>query len=227
MNKQALIVQGGWDGHQPAEVAELLAGVLRGEGFEVKVSDTLDSFKDAALMASLDLIVPIWTMGTIEQEQLKPLLETVQAGCGLAGCHGGMSDAFRQEVDYQYMVGGQWVAHPGNDGVRYDVEMVDADDPLTSGIGTIEVASEKYYMHVDPAINVHAITRFGETEMPVVWTKGWGAGRVYHCTLGHQANIVEMPQVLELMRRGMLWAAEGKQASREAAAGTAQEETTR
>ncbi|MFC5652755.1 ThuA domain-containing protein [Paenibacillus solisilvae] len=205
--RKALIVWGGWDGHQPKEVGEIFAAVLREENFEVTVSDTLDAFKDAELMAQLDLIVPVWTMGEISQEQLRPLLNTVQAGCGIAGCHGGMGDSFRNEVDYQYMVGGQWVAHPGNDGVRYDVNMVDAADPLTQGIGDFEVSSEQYYMHVDPAIKVHATTSFGDVKMPVVWTKTWGQGRVYYNTLGHQANIVEMPQTKELMRRGFLWAA--------------------
>lgn len=205
--RKALIVQGGWDGHQPKEVAAIFAELLGKEQFDVVVSDTLDSFKDAELMISLDLIVPIWTMGSIAQEQLRPLLDAVQAGCGIAGCHGGMSDAFRNEVEYQHMVGGQWVAHPGNDGVRYEVSMSRPDDPLTEGIGNFEVSSEKYYMHVDPAINVHATTDFDGVKMPVVWTKTWGQGRVYHNTLGHQANIVEMPPVLELMRRGFLWAA--------------------
>ncbi|WP_127506361.1 ThuA domain-containing protein [Paenibacillus humicus] len=205
--RKALIVQGGWDGHQPKEVAAIFAELLGKEQFDVVVSDTLDSFKDAELMISLDLIVPIWTMGSIAQEQLRPLLDAVQAGCGIAGCHGGMSDAFRNEVEYQHMVGGQWVAHPGNDGVRYEVSMSRPDDPLTEGIGDFEVSSEKYYMHVDPAITVHATTDFDGVKMPVVWTKTWGQGRVYHNTLGHQANIVEMPPVLELMRRGFLWAA--------------------
>ncbi|UVI31380.1 ThuA domain-containing protein [Paenibacillus spongiae] len=205
--KKALIVWGGWDGHQPEEVAAIFEKTLRQENFDVTVSNTLDAYSDKELMAQLDLIVPVWTMGSIEQSQLRPLLDTVHAGCGIAGCHGGMGDSFRNEVDYQFMVGGQWVAHPGNDGVLYEVNMTDAEDPLTKGIGDFEVRSEQYYMHVDPAIQVHATTLFGEVKMPVVWTKTWGQGRVYYNTLGHQANIVEMPQTLELMRRGFLWAA--------------------
>ncbi|MBP3965915.1 MULTISPECIES: ThuA domain-containing protein [Paenibacillus] len=209
--RKALIVWGGWDGHQPEEVAGIFADLLNKEGFEVTVSDTLDAYKDEELMAQLDLIVPVWTMGSITQEQLRPLLDTVRAGCGIAGCHGGMGDSFRNDVDYQFMVGGQWVAHPGNDGVVYDVNMVREDNPLTSGIGDFEVCTEKYYMHVDPANEVHATTSFGDVKMPIVWTKTWGEGRVYYNSLGHQANIVAMPQTLELMRRGFLWAARGSQ----------------
>ncbi|MDQ0243605.1 type 1 glutamine amidotransferase [Bacillus fengqiuensis] len=204
--KKALIVWGGWDGHEPDLVAQIFAGILREENFEVTVSDTLDSFTDAERIAALDLIVPVWTMGTITQEQLRPLLDTVHAGCGIAGCHGGMADSFRNEVEYQYMVGGQWVAHPGNDGVLYEVNMTDPENPLTKGIGDFEVKSEKYYMHIDPAVKIHATTNFDEVKMPVVWTKTWGEGKVYYNSLGHQADIVAMPQITEMMRRGFLWA---------------------
>lgn len=127
------------------------------------------------------MIVPNWTQGTIEQDQLQPLLKAVEQGTGLAGLHGGMGDSFRMEVDYQFMVGGQWVAHPGNDGVEYKVHIKDPDHPLTEGMEDFTVVSEQYYMHVDPAIHVHATTRFpvaegpyqtnGEVDMPVVWTK--------------------------------------------------------
>lgn len=205
--KNALIVWGGWDGHQPEEVAGILAGLLREENYHVEISDTLDSFTDAEKLRRTDLIVPIWTMGTIKKEQLTPFLEAVrEGGTGVAGCHGGMSDAFRNEVEYQYMVGGQWVAHPGDDGVTYEVNIVDRTHPLTEGLEDFIVVSEKYYMHIDPVIQVHATTSFGDVKMPVVWTKMYGKGRVYHCTLGHQANIVRMPPVLKLMKRGMLWA---------------------
>jgi type 1 glutamine amidotransferase len=206
--KRALIFQGGWQGHQPAEVAAILAGVLREHDFEVEVSDTLDALCDEAQLKQLDLIVPLWTMGSIAKEQLLPLLAAVQSGVGIAGCHGGMADSFRNETEYQYMVGGQWVAHPGNDGVTYEVEIVDRPDSFLKGMSNFIVKSEKYYMHIDPAIRVLAITRFDELEMPVTWTKRYGKGRVFYCSLGHQANIVAMPETLEMMRRGMLWAAE-------------------
>ena len=111
--KKALIVKGGWEGHEPGPVSKLLGKALEENGFEVTLSDTLDAFKDEALMKDLDLIVPVWTMGSIEREQLQPLLDAVRGGVGLAGVHGGMGDAFRQETEYQFMCGGQWVAHPG------------------------------------------------------------------------------------------------------------------
>ncbi|WNQ12513.1 ThuA domain-containing protein [Paenibacillus aurantius] len=205
--KSALIVQGGWSGHQPKEVAELLAGVLREEQFEVEVSDTLDAFLDAEKLLRTDLIVPVWTMGQITKEQLTPLLEAVRNGTGIAGCHGGMGDSFRNETEYQFMVGGQWVAHPGGDGIRYTVRIKEPNDPLVQGMKDFEVVSEQYYMHVDPGIRVLAVTDFGDTEMPVAWTKTYGQGKVYYNSLGHQADIVAMPETLEMMRRGMVWAA--------------------
>ena len=113
--KKALIVQGGWDGHKPKEIADILAVQLRQNNFEVTISDTLDAFRDLPL-TDFNLIVPNWTMGTIKPEQLKPVLAAVESGVGLAGLHGGMCDSFRNECDWQYMTGGQWVAHPGNDG---------------------------------------------------------------------------------------------------------------
>lgn len=205
--KKALVVQGGWDGHSPAIIADILAAQLRKNNFDVTVSDTLDAYKDPNL-ADLDLIVPMWTMGNIAQDQLKPLMAAVESGVGLAGLHGGMCDSFRNEPDYQFMTGGQWVAHPGNDGVKYTVHIDGVASPLTEGIQDFEVSSEQYYMHVDPGNTVLATTRFGSVVMPVVWTKMWGKGRVYYCSLGHKPNIVEMPPVLDMMTRGMLWAAD-------------------
>ncbi len=218
--KKALLVWGGWDGHQPKEVSEIFRAQLEAEGFEVEVSDTLEAFADGEKLKGLDLIVPLWTMGRIEQGLVNNVSAAVQSGVGLAGCHGGMCDAFRENVDWQFMTGGQWVAHPGNDGVAYTVNISNTSSPLTAGIEDFEVSSEQYYLHVDPAVEVLATTRFPlvdgphkynkAVDMPVAWTKRWGLGRVYYNSLGHQANIMEIPVVKEMMRRGFLWCAEGK-----------------
>ncbi|NMO97340.1 ThuA domain-containing protein [Paenibacillus lemnae] len=218
--RRALIVWGGWDGHEPEQVAGIFENILKEHGFQVEVSDTLDAFQDGARLKELDLIVPVWTMGEIPGEYVKNVSEAVQAGTGLAGCHGGMCDAFRTNVDWQFMTGGQWVAHPGNDGVEYTVEIKHSSSPLVEGMSHFAVKSEQYYLHVDPAVEVLATTRFptadgphrlnSPVDMPVVWTKRWGTGRVYYNALGHHADIVDMPEVRELMTRGLLWAAGGK-----------------
>lgn len=222
--KKALIVWGGWDGHEPKQVGELFAGLLDAEGFDVTVSNSLDSFDDGDALKELDLIVPIWTMGELSNERAEKVSEAVANGTGMAGCHGGMCDAFRNNVLWQFVTGGNWVSHPGGDGVKYMVNIKNSSSPLTEGIEDFEVASEQYYMHVDPAVEVLATTRYPvfrwyhssnrEVDMPVVWTKRWGLGRVYYTTLGHHADIMEMKGPKELMRRGFVWAAEGKDIAR-------------
>lgn len=208
--KQALIVWGGWDGHEPEAVAKILAAALCDEGFEVEIANTLDVLRDEAKLRSLDLIVPQWTMGEIAPEQLGPLLAAVRSGVGLAGLHGGMGDAFRKETEFQFMVGGQWVAHPGGAAVTYRVEIVKPDDPIVAGIADFEVTSEQYYMHVDPNNEVLAVTYFpdyGEAPVPVVWKKMYGEGRVFYSSLGHNAEVAAQAEPLTIMTRGMLWAA--------------------
>ena len=211
--KSALIVWGGWPGHQPQECAELFAPILRAEGYAVEVADTLDAFLDGAKLAALDLIVPIWTQGTITKEQERGLLDAVRGGVGLAGWHGGMGDAFRNNVEYQFMVGGQWVAHPGNI-IDYQVTITDHDDPITAGLADFAMHSEQYYLHVDPSNEVLATTTFGDqflpwiagTVMPVVWKRRWGAGKVFYCSLGHHASDFDVPEARAIVRRGMVWA---------------------
>lgn len=217
MIKKALIVQGGWDGHEPKLVSDNFAEILENEGFEVEISDTLDSFKDETKLMNLNLIIPVWTMGEITREQLEPVLKAVESGVGLAGCHGGMCDAFRNSVEWQFMTGSQWVAHPGNDGVEYEVNIVkSSSSPIIHGISDFKVKSEQYYLHIDPAVNILAKTTFpvvegphstnGKVAVPVIYTKTWGAGRVFYNSLGHHADIFDIPEAKELMRRGFLWA---------------------
>lgn len=225
MSPKALIVQGGWEGHEPELVSARFARLLTGEGFDVTVSDTLDALLDTGL-AELSLIVPVWTMGSITREQETAVSEAVASGVGLAGCHGGMCDSFRQSTLWQFMTGGQWVAHPGNDGTPYRVYIArNAASPIVEGVDDFDVSSEQYYVHVDPAVNVLAHTRFpvvrgyhttnGAVDVPVLWTKMWGYGRVFYSSLGHHDDVFDIPEAQLTMLRGMLWAAEGRQIARE------------
>ena len=214
--KKALIVWGGWDGHEPKACGEIAAGLLKKEGFDVEVSNTLDSYLDKAKMEALSLVVPIWTMGTITGEQERGLLDAIRGGVGIAGWHGGMCDSFRNNTGYQFMTGGQWVEHPGGI-VDYDVNIVNHADPITRGIADFKMKSEQYYMHVDPGNEVLATTTLSGTHggmdwiagtvMPVVWKRRYGKGRVFYTSLGHVAKDLLVPEVSEIVRRGMLWAA--------------------
>ncbi len=211
--KSALLVWGGWDGHEPQKGAQLFDAFLREQGYQTTVSDTLDIYLDEATMHSMDLIVPIWTMGSITKEQETGLLTAVANGSGIAGWHGCMADSFRNNTEYQFMVGGQWVAHPGNI-IDYTVNISRHDDPIVAGISDFRMHSEQYYMHVDPLNEVLATTTFsGEYApwiegcvMPVVWKKRWGQGRVFYSSLGHVRRDFDVPEALEIMKRGMLWA---------------------
>lgn len=213
---RALVTWGGWEGHEPEKVGPMFADWLREAGMEVTLTDSLACFDDAEALKGYDLIVPVWTMSKIEKQQALNVCAAVAAGTGIAGCHGGMCDAFRENVDWQFMTGAQWVAHPGNDGVDYGVRIV-SDDPLVAGVGDFTVKTEQYYLHIDPAVKVHAVCDFplvegphsvnGPVAMPVVFTKGYGSGRVYYNALGHQKNVIDQGPAAELMRRGLLWAA--------------------
>ena len=213
MTKKALMVWGGCDGHEPEQCIQIFAPYLREHGFEVEISDTLDAYLDRSKMLALDLVVPVWTMGTITSEQEKGLLAAVESGVGIAGWHGGMADSFRNSVDYQFMVGGQWVAHPGGV-IDYEVNISDHEDPITAGLSDFKMHSEQYYMHVDPSNQVLATTIFtGEhcpwingNVIPVIWKRMWGVGRVFYTSLGHVAKDFNVPEARTIVQRGMLWA---------------------
>lgn len=211
--KSALFVWGGWEGHTPKKSTDIFAALLQEQGYTVEISDTLDVYLDSAKLHSLDLIVPVWTMSTITDEQERGLLEAVKSGVGLAGWHGCMADSFRNNTNYQYMVGGQWVAHPGNI-IDYTVNITNHDDPITAGLQDFKMHTEQYYMHTDPFNEVLATTTFSDeydpwvkgAVMPVVWKKRWGAARVFYCSLGHTFNDFSVPEAREIVKRGMLWA---------------------
>ncbi|RWI96859.1 ThuA domain-containing protein [Mesorhizobium sp.] len=211
--RQALIVWGGWEGHEPEAGARVVKAMLEEQGFAVRLENTTAVFADPAI-ADLSLIVPIYTMSKLAKAEEANLTKAVENGVGLGGYHGGMGDAFRESTDYQFMCGGQWVAHPGNI-IDYRVNIVRRDDPIVAGIDDFQYRSEQYYMHVDPSNDVLATTTFsGEhapwiagVVMPVVWKRRHGKGRVFYSSLGHSAKEFEVPQMRTILRRGLVWAA--------------------
>lgn len=214
--KKVLFVWGGWMGHEPDKCRDIFVPWIMAEGGQLTVSDTLDAYLDPGL-GKYDLIIQTWTMGTIESKQEKALLEAVKNGVGIAGWHGGLGDSFRNNTEYQFMVGGQWVAHPGGV-IDYRVNITDKKDPVTKGLSDFDMHSEQYYVHVDPNIKVLATTTFtdkhsnwiGGTVIPVVWKKAYGKGRVFYSSLGHVAADFKVPEALEIQKRGIIWASMSK-----------------
>jgi hypothetical protein len=193
---------------------DIFASWLKTQGFEVEVSDTLDAYLDVDKLKSLDVIVQSVTQSQISGEQARGLLEAVRSGVGLAGWHGGLADSFHGNMEFQFMVGGQWVSHPGGV-INYEVNIIDHDDPITAGLSDFKMHSEQYYLHVDPINKVLATTTFSDEHapwikdvvMPVVWKKMYGKGRVFYSSLGHVAADFDVPEARKIMERGILWAA--------------------
>jgi len=211
--RKALMVWGGWDGHEPKQCVDIFAPYLQQQGFDVRISDRLDVYLEADYMKALSLVVPVWTMGTITGEQEAGLLKAIESGVGVGGWHGGMGDSFRNNTEYQFMVGGQWVAHPGGV-IHYRVNIINHTDPITKGLADFDMHSEQYYLHVDPSNEVLATTTFRGDHcpwidgavMPVIWKRRWGAGRVFYTSLGHVASDFQVLEAKEIVQRGLLWA---------------------
>jgi hypothetical protein len=218
--RKALICWGGSLSHEPEQCATLFRDVLENEGFEVSVETNMDCYTDEKFMESLHLIVPIWSMASIEKDQLQALSITVMDGCGLAGWHGGLCDSFRGEVDYEFLTGANLVQHPGGI-VDYEVNITQHDHPIMEGLSDFTMHSEQYFMHINPANNVLATTTFSGdyagfywikgVVMPVVFTKVWGEGKIFYASYGHHVSDFDVPEAKEIVRRGMLWAAKSEE----------------
>jgi type 1 glutamine amidotransferase len=214
--KSVLMVWGGWEGHEPKKCIDIFAPWLEEQGFEVEISEGLDAYLDRNSLNSKDLIVQAITQipENEDSEPVENLCEAIRNGVGLAGWHGGLCDSFRMIPYYQFMTGGQWVAHPGGI-IDYEVNILNHDDPITNGLSDFKMHSEQYYMHVDPINEVLATTTFSDEHapwikgvvMPVVWKKRFGKGKVFYSSLCHVAKDFNVPEALEIMKRGMLWAA--------------------
>jgi uncharacterized protein len=210
--KSALILWGGWEGHEPQQCAEIVQGLLGEDGFSVTKENDFHILVESD-PREFDLIVPIISMGSITDAQCNALTSAVETGTGLAGFHGGMGDSFRNHTHYQFMTGGQFVAHPGNI-INYRVNIVDHSDPITAGLDDFDYRSEQYYMHVDPNNHVLAATTFsGEhafwvagATMPVVWKRQHGRGKVFFSSLGHAASEFAVKEMRTILQRGMFWA---------------------
>mgnify|MGYP003677767301 CR=1 FL=1 len=226
--RKALVVRGGWDGHQPVEATGLFIPFLEANGFEVRVEESTAVYADAGVLAATDLIVQSNTMSSIEADEFAGLRAAVENGTGLAGWHGGIADAYRNTSDYLQLIGGQFASHPGKDPqertgeqsdnyVPHTIEMTAAaaDHPITAGISDFTLVTEQYWVLHDDYNDVLATTTQAvrpwdpwtrPITSPAVWTRQWGAGRIFVSTPGHRVEILEDPNVKTIIERGLLWA---------------------
>ncbi|ERK69178.1 ThuA domain-containing protein [Leifsonia aquatica] len=229
MTKHALVVRGGWDGHMPVETTDLFIPFLEANGFTVRVEDSPAVYADEPFMDTVDLIVQINTMSTIEPAELAGLQRAVLNGAGLAGWHGGIADAYRNSADYLHMIGGQFAHHAGKDPaertgeqsdnyIPYTVRITEygRTHPITAGIDDFDLVSEQYWVLSDEYNDVLATTTQSvrpwdawnrPVTAPAIWTRQWGEGRVFVSAPGHRLEIVESRPVRTIIERGLLWAA--------------------
>ena len=224
--KKALVIWGGWDGHTPRECAEKYHDFLEKNDFEVTVSTDQNIYADKDFMSTLNLIVPIVTMSEINLEQINGMLDAVRNGVGIAGHHGGMSDSYRNNTEYQFMVGGQFISHPGGI-TEFFIDDAGSGDPIMKGIDSFKIKSEQYFMHVDPSNLVLATTTFSDpvyddnsdlsninfpnswikgAVMPYIWKRMYGKGKVFYSSIGHTVSDFENELAWTIQKRGLLWA---------------------
>ena len=211
---KALLAYGGWEGHEPGPCAAIVGPLLEASGVQVTHTRSLEPYADVAYLRTFDVIVQNWSFDSLREEEEHGLLAAVESGVGLCGWHGGLLDSFRNSPPYQFMTGGQFVAHPGGQ-VEFTVNITDHAHPIATGLDDFTLYTEQYYMHMDPLSAVQATTTFhGQgapwvkgVVQPVVFTKPWGQGRVAACTLGHVAAVFAVPEFKEIVRRCALWAA--------------------
>lgn len=211
-NKNVLVVWGGWEGHKPSLFASHVEKWLISENANYQINNSLNAYNNFDELIKYDLIIQSVTLGQISENQEANLVKAVRSGVGIAGAHGGLADSFRNNTNYQFMIGGQFVKHPGGK-VKFKINML--DDELTEGLDDFEIFTEQYYLHYDPNIEIIANTKFnGETfpwiedvVMPVSWKKTYGKGKVFYLSIGHDPNEFMMHEDgWKLLTRGFVWA---------------------
>lgn len=228
--RSALVVRGGWEGHSPVEATDRFLPYLRDSGFDVRVEDSPEVYTDAEQLATTDLILQCYTMGTASDAAVTGLRTAIAAGTGFAGWHGGIADSFRNSADYLHLVGGQFACHPpkephelepdggaANNFLPYSVTIAPgaADHPIVAGLGDFDLLTEQYWVLNDDYLDVLATTTLAAraddpwhrpVTSPAIWTRQWGEGRIFVATPGHSLDVLDHPSVRTVIERGLLWA---------------------
>lgn len=227
-DRHALVVRGGWSGHQPVETTELFLPFLDEHGFSVRIEKSPQIYADVAYMPMVDLIVQAVSRSTIEMEQFLGLQAAVEAGAGMAGWHGGITASYRN-TQYSHMIGAEFVEHPGKhpdertgeESDSYVPHAVNITElgrrhPITQGIDDFNLVTEQYWVLHDDYLDVLATTTQAvrpwdpwhrPVTSPAIWTRQWGKGRIFVITPGHRVEVLEDPNVRTIIERGLLWAA--------------------
>lgn len=182
--KRVLIIWGGWEGHNPENVANKLKELLMDRGYMVDSTSRLGALLNGNLN-DYSVIIPVWSCGIEGDIYLTQLIKAVESGVGIMAFHGGI-DWFSTEKYYE-MIGALYLYDTLPE--KYTVEVMD-DHVITDGINDFDVVSEKYFMQMDPTNNVLATAYYNEMNTPVMWTKNHKEGRVFYSTLAHSEEEV-------------------------------------
>lgn len=226
--KIALIVRGGWDGHQPVEATNHFIPHLEANGFQIRVEDSSKIYADAEYMKTVDLIIQCNTMTKIKKEEFLGLRTAIENGTGMAGWHGGIIDSYRETSDYMHLMGAQFATHPSKEPslligeqsdnyIPFTVNMLPAaaNHEITKGLSDFTLTTEQYWVLHDDYIDVLATTTHParpwqpwnrEILSPVIWTRQWGKGKIFVTAAGHNFEIIQDKNVETIIKRGMLWA---------------------
>ncbi len=227
--RTALVVRGGWDGHEPIAATDSFVPFLREQGFDVRIEDSSAVYADEGAMTAVDVIVQCNTMNTIQPAELTGLVAAVRSGTGLAGWHGGIADSYRATAEYLQLIGAQFAHHPAktpveelrHDGtdcfIEHTIDIVPAqrDHPIVAGIDDFALTTEQYWVLSDDLNDVLATTTIAARPFdpwqrpitcPAVWTRRWGSGRVFVATPGHDLNTLNSRPLRTIIERGILWA---------------------
>ena len=228
--RRALVVRGGWDGHMPVETTDLFVPFLEANGFDVRIEESTVVYTDADYLETVDLIVQINTMSTIEPAEFAGLQQAVLNGTGLAGWHGGIADAYPQQrrlsahdrrpirlITPARTPPSAWAARRTTTS-RTRCTSPSSAEPIRSrqGIDDFDLVTEQYWVLSDDYNDVLATTTQDvrpwdawnrPVTSPAIWTRQWGKGRVFVSAPGHRLEIVESQPVRTIIERGLLWAA--------------------
>lgn len=191
--------------HEFATIGPVLSDVFDGVADLDRTTD-----RDAVLdLDAYDVLVDYTTKADWTDEHVAAIRSFVANGKGYVGIHCAAAvDSFVDDPcdDLASLIGGRFVTHP--EMTDLDVEIVDQSHPVTADVGTFQTYDEPYRLDWDEdRVDVLAeFTHESMGTMPAVWVRSEEEGRVFYCSLGHDAVAFEPDDVRTLLRDGLSWA---------------------